>query len=68
MNDTGKGTAGTELGIVVPSARETSIFYTYMVLYTLQNTATITLQLTVICETGTIIAFFQMKKLSPRNK
>ena len=68
MNDTGKGTGGTEQGIVVPSARETSIFYIYMVFYTLQNAPTITLQLTVICETGTIIAFFQMKKLSPRNK
>lgn len=64
----GKGTAGTEQGIVVPSARETSTFYIYMVFYTLQNAATITLKLTVICETGTIIAFFQMKKLSPRNK
>lgn len=68
LNDTGKGRAGAEQAITVPSARETSKFHIYMVFYTLQNAATITLKLPVICKTSTIITLFQMKKLSPRNK
>lgn len=68
LNDTGKGRAGAEQAITVPSARETSKFHISMVFYTLQNAATITLKLPVICKTSTIITLFQMKKLSPRNK
>lgn len=69
LNDKERGQQGQNRASWSPlQGRHPHFTFTYKVFHTLQNAATITLKLTVICETGTIIAFFQMKKLSPRNK